>query len=239
MATHAHIHLAPLDTASHAERETTLLPRLAAAEQARYREFSAETRRHTWLAGRELLLAALAHTQGDADPARLLTAEHGGVRYSEAQVHLNLSHSGAWLAAAVADLSVGIDIERLRPRGMVAQAARVFCAREVQHLAGEIDPLPRFYRLWTLKEAACKAVGLTVWDALRRACFDLDVGRCHLSPPFPAGSWHFVYGDFAADWCLALALHGADDAPEVACWHRDGAAWRRMALSDPGTVAGG
>jgi phosphopantetheinyl transferase len=233
---HAHIHLAALDSAAHAERERSLLPQLAPAEQDRYRAFSAETRRHTWLAGRELLLATVVHAQGEATPAALLTAEHGGVRYADGSVHLNLSHSGDWLAAALAPVPVGIDIERLRPRAITTQAARVFCPQEAQHLAQEADPLPLFYRLWTLKEAACKAAGLTIWDALHQVCFDLVAGRCTLTPPFPPGPWHFIYGDFAPDWRLALALRG--ELPEVSCWRRDGAGWAAMTLSGAGTVAG-
>jgi len=234
----ADIHLAPLDTAAHADRERRLLPRLATAEQARYRGFSAETRRQTWLAGRELLLAALVQAQGRADPALLLTAEHGGVRYGDGRTHLNLSHSGGWLAAATASVPVGIDIERVRPRAVTGQAAKVFCPKESALLAQATDPLPLFYRFWTLKEAACKAAGLTIWDALQRACFDMETGRCSLAPPFPTGSWYFVYGDFAPDWRLAVGLCGASGAPEVACWSRDGAAWSRMELSGTGAVAG-
>lgn len=234
----ADVHLAPLDTTAHADREQRLLPRLAAAEQARYRAFSAETRRQTWLAGRELLLAVLVRAQGEADPALLLTAEHGGVRYGDGRVHLNLSHSGEWLAAAAASVPVGIDIERLRPRAVTGQAAKVFCPKEAAHLAQEADPLPLFYRLWTLKEAACKAAGLSIWDALHRACFDLEAGRGRLAPPFPKGPWHFWYGDFAPGWRLAVGLCGASDASELACWSRDGAAWNRLELSGAGAVAG-
>jgi phosphopantetheinyl transferase len=232
----ADIHLFPLDTASHADRERTLLPQLAAAEQVRYRGFSAAPRRHSWLAGRELLLAALNHAQAEADPALLLTAEHGGVRYGEGRVHLNLSHSGGWLAAAVAPVPVGIDIERLRPRAVTAQAAKVFCPAEAARLALESDPLPLFYRFWTLKEAACKAAGLGIWDALHRACFDLEAGRCSLTPPFPPGPWRFIYGDFAPDWRLALGLQGGDI--EVNVWRREAAGWAPMALSSQGVVAG-
>ena len=235
MAQHADIHLAPMDVTSHAQRERGLLPRLAPAEQARYRAFGAATRRHTWLAGRELLLTALERVQGAVDPALLITEEYGGVRYSGGRAHLNLSHSGAWLAAAVADLPVGVDIERLRPRAVTAQAARVFCPREAERLAQEADPLPLFYTLWTLKEAACKAAGLTIWDALHQVCFDLEAGRCRLAPPFPSGPWHLIYGDFAPDWRLALALHGGD--PAVTCWRREGEGWTRMELAGAGRVA--
>lgn len=236
MTGRADIHLAALDTVAHAAREQRLLPRLAATEQLRYRGFSTEARRQTWLAGRELLLAALHHARGEADPALLLTGEHGGVCYAQGRVHLNLSHSGAWLAAAVADVPVGIDIERVRPRAVTDQAARVFCPREAEHLARDADPLPLFYRLWTLKEAACKAAGLSIWDALHRACFDLEAGTCSLVPPFPAGPWQFIYGDFAPDWRLALACHGGD--AESTCWRREATDWIRVELSGRGIVAG-
>jgi 4'-phosphopantetheinyl transferase len=225
-----------LDTASHAAREQRLLPQLATAEQDRYRAFSATPRRQSWLAGRELLLAALVHVQGGADPALLLTAEHGGVQYGDGHVRLNLSHSGGWLAAAASPVPVGIDIERLRPRAVAGQAARVFCPKEAERLARESDPLPLFYRLWTLKEAACKAAGLSIWDALRQVCFDLETGRCSLTSPFPPGPWYFIYGSFAPDWRLALALRGGN--PEVTMWRLEGADWARMAMSDPGVMAG-
>lgn len=236
MAQHADIHLAALDASAHVERERELLPRLAPVEQERYRGFSAETRRQTWLAGRELLLAAIAHKHGAVHPVLLRTEAYGGVSYGHDGVHLNLSHSGEWLAAAVAEAPVGIDIERLRPRAVTAQAARVFCPKEAARLAQEAEPLPLFYRLWTLKEAACKAAGLTIWDALHQVCFDLEAGRCHLQPPFPAGPWHFIYGGFAPDWRLALALRGGD--PALTCWRREGKTWMRIELSQPGSVAG-
>ena len=230
------IHLAALDTVAHAAREQRLVPQLAAAEQARYRSFGAEARRRTWLAGRELLLAAVAHLDGGLEPALLLTEEHGGVRYGDGRIHVNLSHSGEWLAAAVAAAPVGVDIERLRPRAAVAQAARVFCPGEAARLAEEADPLPLFYRLWTLKEAACKAAGLTIWDALHRVCFDLEADRCILAPSFPPGPWHFVYGDFAPGWRLALALRG--EIHEVNCWRHERGGLTQMALMDGGVVAG-
>ena len=232
----ADLYLAPLDAAAHAARERTLLPQLAATEQARYRTFSAESRRQTWLAGRELLLAAVARLHGEAEPALLLTQGHGGVAYGDGRMHLNLSHSGGWLAAAVAHVPVGVDIERLRPRAVTSQAARVFCPAEALRLAEEADPVPLFYRLWTLKEAACKAAGLTIWDALHQICFDLETGRSSRAPAFPPGPWHFMYGDFAPGWRLALAFRGG--YPEVTCWRREGAEWSQLALSGAGIVAG-
>lgn len=209
--------LTGLDLPGHAERERALLPRLHPEEQTRYRGFSAAARRESWLAGRALLLAALERTGGDADPGALRTVASGGVRYEAAPLHLNLSHSGTLLAAAVSRWPVGIDIERIRPRTVAAQADRVFCAGEARAMAELQDParLKRFFQLWTLKEAASKAAELSIWDGLGKACFDLDAGRCHLTAPFPAGPWRFAHAGFGGDWRLAVAVRGA--ASDLSC----------------------
>jgi phosphopantetheinyl transferase len=232
----ADIFLAGLDPGTHVVRERELLPRLAPEEQARYHSFSAEPRRHTWLAGRELLLAALAHRAGEPDAAALLTEASGGVRYAGGRVYLNLSHSGEWLAAAVSRVPVGIDIERLRPRAVAAQVERIFCEDETRWLKRQAEPLLAFYTLWTLKEAACKAAGLTIWDALRSACFDPESGRCSLSPPFPTGDWCFLHASFQPGWRLALALYGLAGTPRVGYLRRSDERWEESPLPDAARV---
>ena len=224
-----------LDATAHASREQTLLPRLARGEQARYAGFGALARRQTWLAGRALMLAALEQTLGAADPAALLTEPHGGPRYAAADIQLNLSHSGGLLVAALAPSPVGIDVERPRERAVVQEAARIFCPEEAAALAAmpEHARLMRFYTLWTLKEAACKAAGLTVWDSLRRACFELEAGRCRVGPPFPPGPWGFLHAGLAPDWRLALAWQGEAGVPRISCRRWQDGGWTSETLLGP------
>ena len=233
--THIHVMSTLLDAATHAERERALLPRLARDEQARYVGFSAAARRHTWLAGRALMLAALEQALGAADPAALLTGSHGGPRYAAADVHLNLSHSGGLLVVALAPLPVGVDLERPRERAVVREAARIFCPEEAQALEvlPESGRLESFYTLWTLKEAACKAAGLTVWDGLRRACFDLEGRHCRLAPPFPPGPWGFMHGGLAPHWRLALAWLGEAGTPRISCRRWQDGGWTGETLLGP------
>lgn len=229
---------AQLDAAGHGERERTLLLQLAPEERSRYRAFGAERRRVSWLAGRALLLAALEQVLGRADPANLTTAPEGGVRYAAADIHLNLSHGGGWLAAALAACPVGVDVEGPRPRALVDEAARLFCPAEASALAAlpEMERLTAFYRLWTLKEAASKAAGLTVWDGLSRACFDLAARRARLAAPFPAGEWRFLQGRPAPDCLLALACRSG----EVPVEHRQlsGGGWRETRLAEAVSLHG-
>lgn len=89
-------------------------------------------------------------------------------------VHFSLSHTGPWLALAVADRPVGIDVERLRP--VTEGLARRVCSQSDWEylLAGKdgFDPEDgeqrvRFFQIWTAKEAWYKREGTGI-TALRQ-----------------------------------------------------------------------
>ncbi|HSC48338.1 MAG TPA: 4'-phosphopantetheinyl transferase superfamily protein [Gammaproteobacteria bacterium] len=220
MQTAVHIMLMELVPGAHAERERELLPRLHAEERARYGAFTGERRRELWLAGRALLLAGLARVVNDVAPQSLRTAESGGVRYGEGGPCLSLSHSRELVAIALADAPVGVDLEWPAPRSLVAQAGRVFSAAEARAL-GALSADERreaFYILWTLKEAACKAAGLSLWEGLHGVSFDLEARRGTPQPPFPAGDWSFAHARLEPGWRLAVSLRGRMEAAPTECW---------------------
>lgn len=196
--------------AAHGAGSEALLPRLHPAEQVRYRSFTHPARRDSFLKGRALLLAALARASDRVKPEALRTTESGGVRYEGSTLHLNLSHSGPYLAAVVSGFPVGVDVEQLQARPSVDQPARVFTPEE----SARLEALPSgervdaFYLLWTLKEAACKAAGLSLWEGLKHARFDTASGRAELGGPFPAGPWLFMHSRFEPGARLAVALQG-------------------------------
>lgn len=76
-------------------------------------------------------------------------------------VHFNLSHSGDWVVAVVADAEVGIDIEQVRPPDF--RVAERFFAREeyssLMRLPDERARTEYFFELWTIKESYVKALG--------------------------------------------------------------------------------
>lgn len=220
-----------------AQRERALLPRLHAAEQARYRAFAHARRRQFWLAGRDLLLALLTRQLPRVDATALRTDERGAVRYDGDTVHVSLSHSGNLLAAAFATCAVGVDVEWPRPRACVRQARRLFTRAESLYLQAlkSADREAGFYALWTLKEALAKAAGISVWHALRGTQFDLRTGRCRV--PASPHTWSCLHARDVHGWHLAVATQDAAHPLQVECWRRTAAnGWLAEHLREPMTL---
>ena len=74
--------------------------------------------------------------------------------------YISLTHSGPWVACAIHDRPVGVDIERVRPAD-AGLAGAFMSPRELELYAGspEADRPAFLCRTWTAKEAYLKAVG--------------------------------------------------------------------------------
>lgn len=142
---------------------------------------------------REYARLALGHS------ARLSDAPLEGWRKNDREVpqpnqgfHWSVSHKREYAVAVVADVPVGIDIERIEPR-----------QRELHDsLAGGNEwaimgdrSWSSFFRLWTAKEAILKAGGVGIADLL----------RCRLQSIEAPSSMTFRYND--AKWQTAHYFH--------------------------------
>jgi 4'-phosphopantetheinyl transferase len=126
-------------------------------------------------------------------------------------LHLSFSYRRGWVAVAVADAPVGIDLELTAdPGGLPDIAQRWFHPDELAHLASRKGRAwtQEFFALWTRKEALLKAAGLGVdympqAAALKSRAFLLD----------DAGLPHeWLVQHFAPTRDIALALALADGA---------------------------
>jgi 4'-phosphopantetheinyl transferase len=126
---------------------------LSSADRRRWAQMVSVAHRAEWMSSRALLVA-----QGPAP--------------GESS---SLSHSGGFAALLTgpARMRIGVDLERVKRRDFARLAGFGFDVREVAALSG----LPararsrNFYIMWTLKEAAAKALGIGLWQALGECVF--------------------------------------------------------------------
>jgi 4'-phosphopantetheinyl transferase len=198
---------------------------LSDAERTRAARYRFAEDRQRYMAGRASLRRILARQTG-LGPKELvvLDAENQKPRLAlsvgEAPVYFNVSHSGDYaLIATCSSAEIGIDIEQIRLDCPVDDLSRrYYSAREHAWLRrlNTGERINAFYRLWTIKEAVlkCLGVGLSLEPASVQVVFSGD------APPtltcFDAAHTQverFVVRELASIAGYALAL--AADAPSI------------------------
>jgi phosphopantetheinyl transferase len=125
---------------------------------------------------------------------------------------LSISHSGRWVAAALADQGrIGVDLEVPRPgRDILGIAERYFSQAECRVVAAEGEPA--LLAFWTMREAIAKALGGGLAQALALDGTGLVGGRngsCREDD-----LWAVAHQD-CGDVHLAVAWSVAAAAPEL------------------------
>lgn len=90
-------------------------------------------------------------------------------------IEFNYSHSGEYIAFALGETSVGIDVEKIREIDLDI-AEKFFCKEEYEDLMKLTDgyKIGRFYELWTLKESYIKWDGRGLEIPLNSFGFQMD-----------------------------------------------------------------
>ncbi|MFD1773336.1 4'-phosphopantetheinyl transferase family protein [Paenibacillus rhizophilus] len=121
----------------------------------------------------------------------------------------NLSHSGNWIVAAVAEQGqwIGVDIEEIRPIELDI-AERFFAPAEYRHLITESKSrqLGYFYDLWTLKESYLKATGAGLTLPLDSFAIhkDRESGTISISQTHSAHAFFFRQYDVDPSYKLSV-----------------------------------
>lgn len=178
-----------------------LMPLLPPHEQAHLARLRRPADQDRYLAAHAVLRQWLVRALGQPDlpPATLpLAALPGGkpvlAGWAAGRLHFSLSHAGDWIALALADRPVGVDVEALTTPDAALLA---FCATpaEREAVTQSADPRTAFTRLWTAKEAVLKAHG---------AGLSLGLDGWSVSPHATEG-WHAIQIDTHTDGVHALA----------------------------------
>ena len=205
---------------------------LGESERQRWAALSPAARRE-FAASRALLRDLLRAATGDSQAAWDVSAQAGAAPVvravrgdsAAATVHASLSHRLGWVAAAVSDAPVGIDIECERPSRTDARerAALMLAPAELAPWASLAAPQREAALLarWTVKEAWFKArpPAIAPWDFRRvaaHACASADANvRTWAAPP--------LHVAVCTDDATALAALECDGLPDTAAgtffWH--------------------
>lgn len=208
-ATVTHVDLTP-----DASREASSLLWLSEEEQVRCRQYPLPGPRRRFALCRAALRAILCRQLGCSNERLNFGSSHYGklfalVDQEPTTVSFNLSHSGKHgLIALVPHGRLGVDVEERVPRGDFDELSEaVFGPHEQSALArvGGRDRVRLFFRLWTIKEALIKALGMGF--SLDPSQFevppDLHQGRMSIFrfPQLPEVRWRVEYignEDFSA-----------------------------------------
>lgn len=193
-----------------------LAARLGPVEATELAQLALLARQRGYLLSRALLRRLIAGEDTLAPYARFARAASGRLLLTApAGWHISLSHGAGLVAAALAAAPCGVDIERPRPAHVQRVAARYFAPAEQAWLqalppvAAERD----FFRLWTLKEAAAKALGEGLAHNMARLAFSVAAP----APAFlEAGLGLQVWQAPVADAWLAAAVR-ADGPVDWQC----------------------
>lgn len=124
----------------------------------------------------------------------------------------------------------GVDLEKHSPRRLADLARFGYSAAEAQMIESRspAEQTRLFYALWTLKEAAAKALGLPLLEAIRTCTFIETGGVLQGSLPI-AAPWTARVFEPLAGFSLAVVCLDVDRHPDlrVGLWPSDapGAVW--------------
>ncbi len=104
----------------------------------------------------------------------ILRDDMGKPYFKDFPLHFNVSHSGEYLAIAVSDSPIGVDIQE--PKNIKDGMYRKVVQPEEAELINE-DRQNDFLRLWTLKESFVKAEGRGLRISLKDYYFKKENGR--------------------------------------------------------------
>ncbi|MBC7919178.1 MAG: 4'-phosphopantetheinyl transferase superfamily protein [Rhodoferax sp.] len=193
-------------------------------ELSRYESLKCAARRAQFLGGHWLARQAMAQWLGGKWSDYQLSAPDDAAPYWLAgpasttwqSVYVSLSHSGNWIACALARRPIGVDVECSdRMRDFAALGSWMFTEAESEALSQLAPALQQqtFYTQWTLKEAWFKqAALLPVRKTMKEVRFSAGAGPQQAAVAQTDGLTLALYPARATDVCMAEAVL------QAMCW---------------------
>lgn len=151
--------------------------------------------------GVELLLRYSLQEIGVYDP--LFSLNEYGKPYLEnyPDIFFNMSHSEKFVACAVSDCPIGVDIEQVHDID-VNIAKNYFFGSEYDYILNNYSPKRAFFELWVLKESYMKMTGLGFRLALDEFCIEInDEIKLINGSISKFGLWNVCEGEYMIGLC--------------------------------------
>jgi 4'-phosphopantetheinyl transferase len=157
--------------------------------------------------GSELLLKYVLNQIGILDP--VFSRDEYGKPFLKnySQVHFNLSHSEKYVACAVSDSPVGVDIERIHDVDLTI-AQHYFFGSEYHQIQNSTNKQRTFFEFWVLKESYMKMTG----RGFRLALDEFSIDIYHSSPDNSTGIRVLNNKE------NSIRLQSAENLPEFGLW---------------------
>jgi len=128
-------------------------------------------------------------------------------------VSFNISHSGNWVACAISDSGIGIDIEQISYDIDLNIANHYFHQKEIQIIrtTAASESYHHFFRFWTAKESYLKCVGKGLGDPLNN--FYVSDNTIILNERITP--WHIYYYDTLNNYALSVCSNSSYTAPAL------------------------
>lgn len=152
---------------------------LDAAEQCAFAKIIAKARKSEYVYSRFLIKLILAHHLNcSSKNIKLVKKDKFGKLYvgDQKNIYFNLSHTEGLMALCVGNsCELGVDVEKPTPNmtpDIHSIASQHFCVSEARHVRQSTlsDSIQHFYKMWTLKEAGLKAIGVGLSQPM--SCLD-------------------------------------------------------------------
>ena len=117
-------------------------------------------------------------------------------------VYFNLSHSEKYVACAVSDSPVGVDIEYIHDVDLNL-AKYFFYGSEYEYVLNNSNQNKAFFELWVLKESYMKMTGLGFRLALDEFCIEIhdEIEVIHRENTGNLGLWNVCEGNYMLGVC--------------------------------------
>ena len=186
---------------------------LTKGEQARLSRYIFHDKKKEFLLARLFLKGLLSlYVSKNLYGCSLPVNDYGKPGLDDSRLQFNLSHSKNAIACSISQHGpVGVDIEKLRSKftDVLDIANRFFTKKEIAYLkqTPKDDQLRTFYRLFTMKEAYMKAVGMGFHIPLNSIDVPLSEDRGSVC------EWDFVTMPFGNAYILSNVIHNPQRIP--------------------------